>query len=52
MNITLKISTVNLKNRLPQEVRAFSPEELQEFITQGTVIKKKKQYLLTHFEHA
>ena len=46
MNITLKISTVNLKNRLPQEVRAFSPEELQEFITQGTVIKKKKQYLL------
>ncbi|WP_291299881.1 hypothetical protein [Desulfosporosinus sp. BICA1-9] len=46
MNITLKISTVNLKNRLPQEVRAFSAEELQEFITQGTVIKKKKQYLL------
>ena len=46
MNITLKISTVNLKNRLPQEVRAFSPEELQAFITQGTVIKKKKRYLL------
>lgn len=46
MNITLKISTVNLKNRLPQEVRAFSAEELQEFITRGTVIKKKKLYLL------
>ena len=46
MNITLKISTVNLKNRLPHEVRVFSTEELQEFIKQGTVIKKNKQYLL------
>jgi len=46
MNITLKISTVNLNNRLPQEVRVFSTEELKEFMTQGTVIKKKKQYLL------
>lgn len=46
MNITLKISTVNLKNRLPQEVQVFSAEELQEFIKQGTVIKKNKQYLL------
>jgi len=32
MNITLKISTVNLKNRHPQEVQVFSAEELQEFI--------------------
>lgn len=46
MNITLKISTVNLKNCRPHEVRVFSEEELQEFITQGTVIQKKKQYLL------
>ena len=46
MNITLKISTVNFKKRLPQEIRVFSTEELQEFITQGTVIKKHKQYLL------
>ena len=46
MNITLKISTVNFKNRLPLEVLVFSAEELQEFITQGMVIKKKKQYLL------
>ena len=46
MNITLKISTVNLKNRLPQEVRAFSAEELKELMTQGIVIKKKKWYLL------
>ncbi|HBP65951.1 MAG TPA: hypothetical protein DD730_17260 [Desulfosporosinus sp.] len=46
MNITLKISTVNLKNRLPQEVQVFSSDELQEFIKQGTVIKKNKQYLL------
>jgi len=46
MNITLKISTVNLKNRLPQEVSVFSDEELKELMTQGTVIKRKKQYLL------
>ncbi len=46
MNITLKISTVNLKNRLPQEVQAFSAEELQEFITKGVVIQRNKQYLL------
>ena len=46
MNITLKISTVKLNNRLPQEIRVFSAEELQEFLTQGTIIKKKKQYLL------
>lgn len=46
MNITLKISTVNLNNRLPIEVRVFSIEELQEFIKQGTVIKKNKKYLL------
>ena len=46
MNITLKISTVKLNNRLPQEIRVFSAEELQEFLTQGTIIKKKKRYLL------
>lgn len=46
MNITLKISTVNLKNRLPQEVSVFSTEELQEFIKQGMVIKRSKRYLL------
>jgi hypothetical protein len=46
MNITLKISTVNLKNRLPHEVRIFSDEELQEFITQGTIIRKNKKYVL------
>ena len=39
MNITLKISTVNFKNRLPQEVQVFSAEELQEFMTKGVVIQ-------------
>ena len=31
MNITLKICNVNFKKRLPQEVRVFSEEDLQEF---------------------
>lgn len=46
MIVTLKISHVNLKKQLPQEIQAFSEEELQEFISQGAVIKKNKQYLM------
>lgn len=46
MIITLRISQVNFKKRLPQEIQVFSAEELQEFISQGAVAKKKKQYLL------
>lgn len=47
MNITLKICNVNFKKGLPQEVRVFSEEDLQEFIRQGLVVKKYKQYVLT-----
>lgn len=46
MIITLKICQVNFKKRLPQEIQVFSEEELQEFIAQGAVIMKSKQYLL------
>lgn len=51
MNITLRISNVNFKKKkLPQEVRVFSAEELQEFTRQGAVIKKNKQYrLVLHY---
>jgi hypothetical protein len=44
MIITLKISHVNFKKQQPQEIQVFSQEELQEFLNQGTVIKKKKHY--------
>jgi len=43
MIITLKNSQVNFKKGLSQEIRAFSEEELQEFISYGAVIKKNKQ---------
>lgn len=46
MNITFKISRVNFKKRLPHEVKTFSEEELKEFIDQGAVVKKNKQYHL------
>lgn len=46
MNITFKISRVNLKKRLPHEVKTFSEEELKGFIDQGAVVKKNKQYRL------
>jgi hypothetical protein len=46
MNITFKISRVNLKKRLPHEVKTFSEEELKGFIDQGAVVKKNKQYHL------
>jgi len=46
MIITLVNSPVNFKKGLPQEVQVFSEEDLQEFIAQGAVIKKNKQYRL------
>ena len=46
LNLPYKISNVNFKNRPPQEVKVFSEAELQEFIRQGAVIKKNKQYRL------
>jgi len=46
MIITLRISQVNFKKRLPQEIQMFSEAELQEFISRGAVVKKKKQYLI------
>jgi len=50
MNITLKIARVNFKKRLPYQVKIFSSEELQEFIRQGAVIRKNKQYqLVIHY---
>ena len=51
MNITLRISNVNFKNRkLPLEVAVFSAEELQEFTRQGAIIKKSRQYrLVLHY---
>lgn len=50
MIITLKICQVNFKKRLPQEIQVFSEEELREFLAQGAVIKKNKQYhLIIHY---
>lgn len=50
LNLPYKISTVNFKNRLSHEIKAFSEEQLQEFIQQGAVIKKNKQYrLVLHY---
>jgi hypothetical protein len=44
MIIALKISHVNFKKQHPQEIQVFSQEELQEFLSQGAVIKDNKQY--------
>lgn len=51
MNITLRISHVNLKDKkLPLEIRVFSEEELQEFTRRGTIMKKHRQYrLVVHY---
>jgi len=46
MIITLKISNVNLKKVQPYEILVFSDEDLQEFLAQGTVTKRKKQYVM------
>ena len=46
MIITLKFSNVNLKNVQDYEILVFSDEDLQEFLSQGTLIKRKKKYLM------
>lgn len=46
MIITLKIPSVNLKDVQHPEILVFSDEDLQEFLSQGTIIKKKKRYLM------
>ena len=46
MIITLKVLNVNLKKAKLYEILVFSDEDLQEFLSLGTVTKRKKQYIM------
>ena len=50
MIITLRTPSYNL-NKQPKETLAFSEEELQEYLSLGAVIKKKKLYYMVLHYH-